>query len=478
MQKTNFIWIYGLAVTLIVILLPLAIFLPEENQVRNDPWENVPQHPVHTDHSPIIQGPFETGEEVTKTCLDCHEDAATEVMQTPHWTWESEPYDIEGRDEPVTIGKKNQLNNFCIGIQGNWTGCTRCHIGYGWDSAEFDFSNEESVDCLACHDTSGGYVKGGAGIPVEGVDLLSAAQSVGIPTRKNCGDCHFNGGGGNAVKHGDLDSSLYYPQDDVDIHMGKNDFICIDCHRTEDHLVTGRSISLSLDNKNQIACTDCHNDVPHQDERINSHIDSVACQTCHIPAGATRDATKIYWDWSTAGDDTIEESAHEYLKIKGSFIYENDIIPEYHWYNGSAERYLLGDTMDPEGITSMNKPLGNIDDTGAKIFPFKVHRGKQPYDAVYNYFLNPKTVGEGGYWTDFDWDQALRLGSEISNMEYSGEYGFAETEMYWPTTHMVVPAEQALTCGHCHGEEGRMDWEALGYYGDPIDWGGRFSANR
>ena len=92
--------------------------------------------------------------------------------------------------------------------------------------------------------------------------------------------------------------------------------------------------------------------------------------------------------------------------------------------------------------------------------------------------LQPKTVGEGGYWTDFDWDQALRLGSEIANMEYSGEYGFAETEMFWPTTHMVVPAEQALTCGHCHGEEGRMDWEALGYYGDPIDWGGRFSANR
>ncbi|MCP4138839.1 MAG: tetrathionate reductase family octaheme c-type cytochrome [Chloroflexi bacterium] len=478
MQKTNFIWIYGLAATLIVILLPLAIFLPEETKVSTDPWENLPQHPIHTDHSSIIQGPFETGQDVTKACLKCHENAAHEVMQTPHWTWESEPYEIEGRNEPVTIGKKNQLNNFCIGIQGNWTGCTRCHIGYGWDSAEFDFSNEESVDCLACHDTSGGYVKGGAGLPVEGVDLLSSAQSVGIPTRKNCGDCHFNGGGGNAVKHGDMDSSLYYPQDDVDIHMGKNDFLCIDCHRTEDHLVTGRSISVSLDDKNQIACTDCHNNVPHQDERINSHIDAVACQTCHIPTGATRDSTKVYWDWSTAGSDDIEENAHEYLKIKGSFVYESDLIPEYYWYNGSAERYLLGDTMNPEEITSMNKPLGNIDDASAKIFPFKVHRGKQPYDTLHNYFLQPKTVGEGGYWTDFDWDQALRLGSEIAGMEYSGEYDFAETEMFWPTTHMVVPAEQALTCGHCHGEEGRMDWEALGYYGDPIDWGGRFSANR
>ena len=29
------------------------------------------------------------------------------------------------------------------------------------------------------------------------------------------------------------------------------------------------------------------------------------------------------------------------------------------------------------------------------------------------------------------------------------------------------------SCVDCHGEESRMDWEALGYYGDPIRWGGR-----
>ena len=25
----------------------------------------------------------------------------------------------------------------------------------------------------------------------------------------------------------------------------------------------------------------------------------------------------------------------------------------------------------------------------------------------------------------------------------------------------------------CHGADGRMDWQALGYPGDPIEWGGR-----
>ncbi|KAB2853378.1 MAG: cytochrome C, partial [Anaerolineae bacterium] len=54
-----------------------------------------------------------------------------------------------------------------------------------------------------------------------------------------------------------------------------------------------------------------------------------------------------------------------------------------------------------------------------------------------------------------------------------GQYGFAPTTSYWPQTHMVAPAEDALQCVDCHGENGRMDWEALGYPGDPMMWGGR-----
>ena len=58
-------------------------------------------------------------------------------------------------------------------------------------------------------------------------------------------------------------------------------------------------------------------------------------------------------------------------------------------------------------------------------------------------------------------------------MAYSGEYGFAPTEMYWSLSHMVAPKESALQCDDCHGENGRMNWEELGYYGDPLTWGGR-----
>ena len=39
---------------------------------------------------------------------------------------------------------------------------------------------------------------------------------------------------------------------------------------------------------------------------------------------------------------------------------------------------------------------------------------------------------------------------------YSGEYDFVDTHMYWPITHMVAPAEDAVGCAECHAEEGRM----------------------
>jgi hypothetical protein len=180
----------------------------------------------------------------------------------------------------------------------------------------------------------------------------------------------------------------------------------------------------------------------------------------------------MHWDWSSAGQD-LPEDEHSYLKIKGSFVYEEDFMPEYYWSNGNAYRYLLGDKIDPGETTVLNKPKGGINDPDAKIWPFKVHRANQIYDKVHNYLLQPKTVGEGGYWTEFDWDLAARLGSEAVGLDYSGDYGFAPTEMYWPLSHMVAPKENALQCTDCHGEESRMDWIGLDYFGDPLRWGGR-----
>ena len=477
MKGNKYVWILVVALTLVIVIVPLVIFLPKDDSGVQDPWAGVPERPTHTDHTFLIEGPLETGQAVTAACLECHPEASQQVMGTSHWTWESKPIELPGRDEPVTVGKKNQINNFCIGIQGNWQKCVSCHAGYGWeDETYFETATEENVDCLVCHADSGTYGKGDYGLPLEGVDLVNAAQSVGLPTRQNCGSCHFNGGGGNAVKHGDLDESLYWPSASIDVHMGEHDFECIDCHQTEDHEIKGRSISVSLDNENQVYCTDCHGTNLHEDERLNAHLDTVACQTCHIPAFALEDPTKMEWKWSEAGQD-LGDDPHVYLKIKGSFVYSEDVQPQYYWYNGTADRYLLGDPINEDGPTAINYPQGSITDPNAKIMPFKIHQADQIYDTVYNILIQPKTVGEGGYWTEFDWDLAARLGSEITGLPYSGSYGFTDTIMFWPTTHMVQPASEALQCNECHSEESRLDWEALGYPGDPIEWGGRFGDN-
>ncbi|MEZ0395653.1 MAG: tetrathionate reductase family octaheme c-type cytochrome [Anaerolineales bacterium] len=478
MKKVKPFWILGGIGILLVILVPVIYFWPRSAAPVDDPWAGLPEHPVHTSHADIIQGPFETPQEVTRACLECHPDSAAQIMATTHWTWESEPFEVPWRDEPVTIGKINQLNNFCISARGNQRQCMSCHTGYNWqDGVAYDFSAEENVDCLVCHADTSLYARGDYGNPAEGVDLLAAARSVRVPTRENCGSCHFNGGGGNDVKHGDLAESLYLADDELDIHMGNtNNLLCTDCHVTVDHQIRGRLVvdNYRIDPAEQVACTDCHAENLHADERINAHVQTVACQTCHIPVISPEEPTKIFWDWSAAGQD-LPEDHYTYLKIKGSFVYESDVIPQYLWFNGNLEyRYLLGDPVNPDGITYINIPAGSIDDPTARIFPFKLHVAIQPYDLNYNYLLTPVTAGPDGYWTNFDWDNAFRLGAQVTGLPYSGEYGFTETWMYWPTTHMVQPAANALQCADCHGAEGRLDWRALGYPGDPIEWGGRF----
>ena len=409
--------------------------------------------------------------------MSCHKEATHQVMATSHWTWLGQEVKVPGHDKPMRIGKANLINNFCIGIQSNEARCTACHAGYGWVDGHFDFSKEDHVDCLICHDTSGTYRKDPTkgGIVGQGVDLVTVAKSVGIPTRRNCGLCHFAGGGGDAVKHGDLDGTMYFPTERIDVHMGRENFSCQDCHRTSKHEISGRSMSVSVDDSRRVLCTDCHSPIPHREERLNAHTKAVACQTCHIPKMALDSPTKMSWDWSTAGKDIPNADPHEYMKIKGSFAYAKDVTPEYYWYNGTADRYLLGDKIDPTKVTHINFPRGDARDPRAKIWPFKVHRGKQIYDTENRHLLVPSTAGKGGYWELFDWDKAAKLGSVATGVPYSGKHGFAETDMYWPLSHMVGTKDKALQCVDCHGDRGRMNWSVLGYDGDPALRGGRLA---
>lgn len=434
-----------------------------------------------------IKGPFETPQSVTKKCLECHEDVGDDVLKTRHWLWLGDAF--MDKDKKVRLGKINMLNNFCVSITSNWPRCTSCHIGYGWKNNTFDFKKKENIDCLVCHDTTGTYKKfpKGAGLPVKKEtkfmgktflppDYVKVAQSVGKPARKNCGTCHFYGGGGDAVKHGDMDSSLHKPSRDLDVHMGgEKNFSCTKCHLSKKHVISGALHGSQAAGKNHFGCVQCHKEKVHKKmaKVLDKHSKRVACQACHIPAFARKIPTKTWWDWSTAGQDKKgkkdEYGKKLYVKKKGTFKWGKNVVPEYFWFNGKVTYHKLGEKIkDPKKVLVFNPLEGAKDDPNSRLMPFKVMRGKQMYDTENKMLIIPHLFGKGGYWKTWDWNKAFISGMKQAGLPYSGKFGWIETKMHWSINHMVAPKEKALKCKDCHGKKSRLNWLALGYKnGDP-----------
>ena len=434
------------------------------------------------DHSKfkILKGPFKDGDgpAVTRACLTCHMKAAEQVMATSHWTWNV------AKDGKDGYGKSTHLvNNYCISIiGGNTEGCARCHAGYGFKDKSFDFTKQENVDCLVCHDTTGDYEKEKGGLPNPAVPLAEVAQKVGAPSNRNCGVCHFFGGGGDATKHGDLDDTILKAPRAEDVHLSKQGagMDCIDCHASDAHKVGGPNYVIPADRREQakfagesisrMSCAACHTVAPHKSYILNRHYQKVACQTCHIPAYARGTLpTNTYWDWASAGRlkngrGYKEEDANgfeTYNSIHGEMIWARNVRPSYVWYNGNLKFTQLTDTITvpANGKVVLNPAVGAYPDPEAKIWPFKLHEATQPYDTERMTFVAPYTSGpkgSGAYWGDWNWEVAIRMGMTTAGLPYSGKFGFVKTTMLWPITHMVAPKEQALTCVECHSRNGRL----------------------
>lgn len=453
------------------------------------------------DHSKfeILKQKFDSGPEVTNACLSCHNQAALQFHKTIHWTW-LDP----GSEEKTKSGKGGlSINNFCINIQSNEPRCTSCHAGYGWKDKNFDFTDQSKVDCLVCHEQTGTYKKfpAGAGSPVSTPkvfkgnkktyhppDWSKVAASVALPTRKNCGTCHFFGGGGDGVKHGDMDSSLMKPNKALDVHMGTDgqNFKCTRCHSTTLHNIAGRIYAtpaaddrkslIEDDLASKITCESCHSNTPHKsNEKANDHTDKVACQSCHIPKYARINPTKMWWDWSKAGKKkdgkpyVIKDDMGKpiYMTKKGDMKWEKNVIPEYFWFNGSIGHLTVKDTIDPVKIVRINWPVGTAKDKNARIFPFKVHRAKQPYDKINKNLVIPHLFGKkenNAYWKTYDWEKAIAYGMEYAGLPFSNEFDFVKTSYVFPITHMVAPKSNVVACIECHTKKDGRLADLTGFY--------------
>lgn len=144
----------------------------------------------------------------TATCLTCHLEEAEQVFSSSHYQWLGEtPYMTNGPDVQgkLDIG----VNSYCINTTGNWNGCGACHVGLGLrpETIRTDIQLA-NIDCMICHQEKYKRKKiNGVFVPDEAnmsISMVQAAQTVHLPTRDTCLQCHAKGGGGDNFKRGDI----------------------------------------------------------------------------------------------------------------------------------------------------------------------------------------------------------------------------------------------------------------------------------
>lgn len=466
-------------------------------------------HPNVPDHRQWVTGTLKGSppQALTAECLRCHSGVGDDILRTAHWNWKGTTPTVAGRENRVDVGLVNAVDNYTISMSPNLTGTAAFHIGYGWKGASFDFGNPANIDCLVCHDTSGAYTRNGDGLPAGRVDLADLGRMVGRPGRANCGACHAHAAGGPNFKHGDLEPSMLRPGSPLDVHMGKVDMRCQDCHTTSAHRIAGLSFNAPV-TEGRVACEQCHGDQPHGisgifSRHLDDHVRTVACETCHIPDFARETPTLLHTDLASAGQKrpaALDALGMPTYDIRtGELRWGRRVVPVYRWFDGTRRTTLLGDPIDPSAPVNLNGPLGERHNPEARIFPFKVHTATQPYDTE-NLTLLPVQFA-GGLWRDYDWNRAIAAARQVQ-LPYSGKYDFVRTEMVTSIHHGVVPPGEALGCSDCHavravtcsrchpnavgmkdpahmrmvypGVKNRFDFKALGYGDDPALTGGRF----
>ncbi len=426
--------------------------------------------------------------EGTKTCLKCHKKAAKAFFHSQHYQWKGEtPHLVNSEGEKH--GKFTMINDFCTNPLPNWIGkikneegkviargCSTCHAGKGLlPSTEMSREQLENIDCLICH--ASGYRRdlyatkdgGWKWRPIlwknqEGLDSVS--KRISLPTRAMCLRCHSASGGGENFKRGDLEYGLADCEPDLDVHMASSgaDLQCVDCHAGEDHRVKGRGVDLAAtDSPSLLTCDngDCHGPAPHELAVLDHHAKRVNCTVCHIPEYAKEAPTDMFRDWSNV----------HYNEEKGKYVYHQEMAsnvqPEYAWFNGTSKAQFPKTPVkkNDKGQVVLVKPKGSKDDPTAKIHAFKVHKGRLPVlnDKQWLLPLNTERIYEHG-----DPERGVRDAAKHFYGIENPKYTWTDTVRYMGIFHEVSPAKEALGCMDCHGQEGRLDWKALGYKMDPL----------
>jgi hypothetical protein len=300
---------------------------------------------------------------------------------------------------------------------------------------------------------------------------------------------------------------------------------CEDCHTARPHY-GDTLLDHHLDRHcATVACNTCHSPLYAKCAPTKDWWDWSTAGDKARPVKTDRHGKPDY-EWKKGSFRWRESAKPHYAWFNGytrRLLLGDEIVPE-------AGRFGPGETLTRDQklrlkAVRITEPVGSIDDPTSKITPFKVMGGIQPADARYGYLLVPHLFpydaeDRTAYWNGGNWQNAFIEGMSKAGLAYSGEYLWARTEMYWRIEHEVMPKEFALSCAHCHeslrgertcdrchrdardrdfrelstkgmdfglllrrgrdvealvGQTDYIDFESLGYEGDPIVHGGRFT---
>ena len=123
---------------------------------------------------------------------------------------------------------------------------------------------------------------------------------------------------------------------------------------------------------------------------------------------------------------------------------------------------------DPDKVLTIAGPTSTIKDKKARIFPFKVMRGKQAFDPVNKTLMVVHQIGDDGYWKPTTGRNPQKSACRRPGCRSAARLTLSKQKCTGESTTWSPKRSEALSCLNCHGDEGRMNWKELGYAGDPM----------
>ena len=178
-------------------------------------------------HAKHLKGPFTSGPEVTKACLQCHEQARQGLHEDAALDLERAPEDRrrarggarqEQRDQQllhraaVQQAALHQLPRR-LRLEGRVASISaRPRTSTAWSATTPPAPTRSCRPAPAIRPIRTPSCRRSRARSGRPWISRRSRRSVGPTSRATCGACHFFGGGGDHIKHGDLDSSLTAPK--------------------------------------------------------------------------------------------------------------------------------------------------------------------------------------------------------------------------------------------------------------------------